>query len=238
MQPTYDKCLVTFTAPTSFAAEQYQGLQLTVERLAHSRNARIIAVTSPGAGDGKTLTSVNLAGTLARASSSRVLLIDADLRRPSVAGRLGIDTYADGLAELVMKDGTTIEQVAQRLDGIALDVISAGTMKPPVQKVLGSPRLKVLLEQARQRYDYVVIDTPPLIPVFDSALLADAVDGLLLVVAANKTPRKLLGEALNQLEPSKVLGIVFNRDERPLFGYYDAHYRQYFTDAPPMAQEA
>jgi Mrp family chromosome partitioning ATPase len=83
-----------------------------------------------------------------------------------------------------------------------------------------------------------VLDTPPLLPVFDSALLAKSVDGVLMVVSANQTPRKLLGEALNMLEPSKVLGIVFNRDERPLFGYYNSYYREYFPDVSQVASEA
>ena len=74
--------------------------------------------------------------------------------------------------------------------------------------------------------------------MFDSALLAKLVDGVLMVVAANQTPRKLLGEALNLLDPEKVLGIVFNRDERPLFGYYDAYYREYFPDANGVPSEA
>ena len=75
----------------------------------------------------------------------------------------------------------------------------------------------------------MIIDTPPLVPVVDSALLARLVDGVLLVVAANRTPRKLLEEALNQLDAAKVLGIVFNSDSKPLYGYYDSGYRRYFS---------
>ena len=104
--------------------------------------------------------------------------------------------------------------------------------------MLRSPRLDAMLREARERYEFVVIDTPPLLPVFDSALLAKASDGVLIVVAANQTPRKLLGEALNMLDPAKVLGIVFNRDARPLFGYYDAYYREYFPDPSQVASEA
>jgi len=76
-----------------------------------------------------------------------------------------------------------------------------------------------------------VLDTPPLLPVYDSALLAKSLDGVLMVVSANRTPRKLLGEALNLLDAGKVLGIVFNKDGRPLFGYYDSYYREYFPAA-------
>jgi len=228
---TLDPHLVALTSPGSFAAEQYQGLRLTIERLRRGRPLQVIAVTSPAAGEGKTLTAINLAGALARGGDgARVLLIDADLRRPAVARQLSIDESARGLTEVVESADATIESVTQKLKPYNLSVIPAGTRNGAVHHILRSPRLDVVLAEARQRYDFVVLDTPPLLPVFDSALLANAVDGVLMVVAANQTPRKLLGEALNLLDPAKVLGIVFNRDAKPMFGYYDAYYKDYFPE--------
>jgi capsular exopolysaccharide synthesis family protein len=235
----FDSHLVSLTSPSSFAAEQYQGLRLTVERLGRARNAQTIAVTSPAAGDGKTVTAINLAAALARGSEARVLLIDADLRRPSVARQLGMaDADGQGLADLISGNTLSIEQVAHRIDPYTLWVVRAGSAQSSVHQLLRSPRLEQLLAHARQRFEYVVVDTPPLLPVFDSTLLARAMDGVLVVVSANRTPRKLLGEALNLLDPAKVLGIVFNRDERPLFGYYDAYYREYFPDTSEAASGA
>ena len=236
--PTIDTHLVSLTAPGSFAAEQYQGLRLTVERLARARDLKVIAISSPAAGDGKTVTAINLAGALARESSDRVLLIDADLRRPAIGRRLGIPDDQAGLAEALSDDRVDVAGVVRRLEAHNLDVIPGGTVRAGVSQLLRSPRLDAFLQEARQRYAYIVLDTPPLLPVFDSALLARSVDGVLMVVSANRTPRKLLGEALNMLDPSKVLGIVFNRDERPLFGYYDAYYRGYFPDAVHAVSEA
>src|SRR3989442_12309511 len=92
MRQHLDPSLVSLKAPASFAAEQYQGLRMTVEQLKRLRDVRMIAVTSPSAGDGKTLTSINLAGVLSRGSDARVLLIDADLPRPQIAARLGLNT--------------------------------------------------------------------------------------------------------------------------------------------------
>ena len=239
MTPSHlDKHLVSLTAPASFAAEQYQGLRLTIERLGRSRAMQVIAVTSPAAGEGKTLTSINLAGALVRGNEARVLLIDADLRRPSVARQLGLTDSPAGLADALTDEGTHLAQVVHTVEPFKLDVVSAGTPKTAIHQLLRSPRLDGLLREARERYDFIVIDTPPLLPVFDSALLAKASDGVLVVVAANQTPRKLLGEALNMLDPAKVLGIVFNRDARPLFGYYDAYYREYFPDASHVASGA
>lgn len=220
--------LVSFTNPASFAAEQYQNLRLKIERLRQTRDLRVIAVTSPGAADGKTVTSINLAGALARGASSRVLLIDADLRRPEVANQLHIKDDGLGFADLVGPSDVALQQAIRPLDAYNVDIIPAGTVAGPIHEVFRSPRLPKFLAEVRDRYDYVILDTPPLVPVVDSALLSRVVDGVLVVVAANKTPRKLLEEALNELDPNKVLGIVFNNDDRPLYGY-DTNYRRYFS---------
>src|SRR5262245_33789840 len=228
---TLDPHLVQLTSPGSFAAEQCQGLRLTIDRLRRGRTLQVIAVTSPAAGEGKTLTAINLAGTLARGSGdARVLLIDADLRRPAVARQLALSSGSRGLTDVVTNPQVTLDTVTDRLEPYNLSVIPAGVLNCAVHHVLRSPRLEQILAAARERYDFIVLDTPPLLPVFDSALLANAVDGVLIVVAANQTPRKLLSESLNVLDPAKVLGIVFNRDGRPLFGYYDAYYRDYFPE--------
>ena len=230
--PTLATKLVSFTNPASFAAEQYQNLRLKIERLRQTRDLRVIAVTSPGASDGKTVTSINLAGALARGAASRVLLIDADLRRPEVANQLHLGTDGVGFADLVSAQGKpgdqSLQQAIRPLDGHNVDVIPAGDIHGPVHEVFRSARLPQLLAEARERYDYVILDTPPLVPVVDSALLARVVDGVLIVVSANKTPRKLLEEALNELDANKVIGIVFNNDDRPLYGY-DTNYRRYFS---------
>jgi len=234
----FDSRLVSFTNPASFAAEQYQGLRLTIERLARARegqgqgrNGQVIAVSSAAAGEGKTVTAINLAGALARGSEARVLLIDADLRRPAIGRTLGmLDPHVNGLAEAVSDERLDFAAVARHLEPFSLWVVPAGDPRAQIHRILRSPRLELLLQRARREFDVIVIDTPPLLPVFDSALLSRIVDGVLVVVAANQTPRKLLGEALNLVEPAKVMGIVFNRDDRPLFGYYDEYYREYFPE--------
>jgi protein-tyrosine kinase len=226
-----DRKLVTLKAPASFAAEQYQGLRMTVERLRALRDVRVIAVTSPAAGDGKTVTAINLAGALGHGSSTRVLLIDADLRRPAVGDRLGIDMDGmRGLVDAVSDSTAQMQDVTRTVNGFNLAVVPAGLVDAPVHEILRSNRLERMIADARQRFDFIVLDTPPLLPVFDAALISRLVDGVIVVVAANRTPRKLVGEALNVLDPQKVLGIVFNGEPRPLFGYYDSSYRRYFKD--------
>ncbi len=234
--PRIDDKLVSLSAPESLAAEQYLGLRLKIERLRQTRDIRVIAVTSPRTGDGKTVTSINIAGALARGTDSRVLLIDADLRNPSVDTSLGIATSdLTGLAEAVTDPRLGIDDIIRRPEHLDFAVVPAGGGTLPPHEVLRSPRLEVLLNEARERFDFVLLDTPPLAPVFDAALLSRAVDGMLIVVAADSTPRKLLDEALNLLDPAKVLGIVFNNDRRPLAGQYDGYYRRSYTGRRPSA---
>lgn len=224
-----DHRLVTLTAPDTFAAERYQGLRIKLEQLRAQKALRVIAITSPGAGDGKTVTSINLAGVLARESDARVLLIDADLRRSSVGEQLGIEAGAAGLADLIAGSRKQLAELVRRPDRCLFDVLPAGSSSRSVQKLFRAERFTQILEEARTRYDYVLLDTPPLVPVFDAAVLARTVDGVIMVVAAGKTPRKLLAAALDLLEPAKVIGLVFNADDTPIFGYYSRAYRPYFN---------
>jgi polysaccharide biosynthesis transport protein len=225
-----DARLVTLTAPDTFAAERYQGLRLKIEQFKQKSGVQVIAVTSPGAGDGKTMTSINLAGVLARDSNLRVLLIDADLRRSSVSAQLGLDADAAGLADLIARSAKPLAAAIKHPEICGFDLLPAGSSAMSVQSLFRSDRFAQLLDEARGLYDYIILDTPPLAPVFDAAVLARAVDGVIVVVAADKTPRRLLGVALDLLDPQKVIGIVFNNDNSPLFGYNASAYRPYFSE--------
>lgn len=226
-----DSRIVTITAPDTFAAERYQGLRLKLDQARQQNGRRVIAITSPGAGDGKTLTSVNLAGVLARESDTRVLLVDADLRRSSVGPLIGIAPGSEGLAELVAGSKRALKDLVQRPDGCGFDVLPAGATPRSVQQLFRSARFAEVLDEARGRYDYVLLDTAPIVPVFDAAVLSRKVDGVIVVVAADRTPRKMLAAALDLLEPASVIGLVFNNESSPLFGYNSSAYRPYFTPA-------
>ena len=227
-RPQLDKRLVTLTAPGSMEAEQYQALRLKLEHLQRERNVRVIGVTSPGARDGKTVTAINLAAALAAGSNARVLLIEADLRRPAVSRYLALGSVArPGLAELAMDSNRLLEDAIERHDQLGFDTMLAGSADAPVHQIFRLPRLQTLLADLRQRYDYVIVDTPPIGPVSDCALLARWMDGLVMIVTAHKTPRKQLENALNLLDGAPVLGIIFNRDDKARAGYR-RDYRGYF----------
>jgi protein-tyrosine kinase len=213
--------LVSFLAPVSLEADQYRTLRQLVERRRTDSTCQVLAVTSAAPGEGKSVTALNLAGALAQSSNSRVLIIDADLHRPAVAQYLGLsDRRAPGLAEAILHEEFGLPQTVRRLESLNVSVLLAGDGKLGPYELLASPRLEKLLRDARSFYDYVIIDTPPVVPLVDCRLLGRLVDGFIVVVAANKTPRKLVAEALNLLDPVKVIGVVFNGDDRPLAAYY------------------
>jgi capsular exopolysaccharide synthesis family protein len=212
--------LVSLVAPASYAADQYLSLRNIVERLRNESGFRVLAITSPTPGDGKTVTALNVAGSLAQAPDARVLLIDADLRRPSVTEYLPIGgTRVRGLVDAIVEPRLALGDVVQRVERLNLHVLPAGFAQCGTYELLTSPRVEALLAEARAQFDYVLVDTPPLLPVPDSRLVGRCADGFLVIVAAEKTPRHMLAEALNLLDPAKVIGLVFNLDDRAASGY-------------------
>jgi len=223
--------LSSLLAPHSFEADQYRVLRTFLAETRISRPLKVVAVTSPAAGDGKTTTAINLAATLAQTPGSRVLLVDTDLRRPFVAANLGLDPAGPGLAEAAIDERLELGEVVQSTP-YNLAVLPAGAPPDNAYQALESARVGQLLDEARGSYDYIVLDTPPVLLVPDCKLMSQWIDGFLLVVAAHRTPRKLLGEALSAMDESKVLGIVFNADDRPLTGYYGKYYGAYYREPP------
>jgi capsular exopolysaccharide synthesis family protein len=219
-----DEHLVSLLVPESFEAEQYRALRHVVEQRSRRRALTAIAVTSAAAGEGKTTTAINLAGALSQDPGARVLLVDADLRLSSVREQLGLAATAPGLVEAVLDPGIALEDLVQRPTAFNLSILPGGRPPEAPYEILKSPRLGDLLEEARRRYDTVVIDTPPLVPVPDCRILAKWVDGFLLVVAAHRTPRLLVDEALALMDPDQVIGIVFNGDDRLFSAYSGYHY--------------
>ena len=220
-----DPHLVSLVEPTGFAAEQYRALRDLIEHLHRTSDLRTVAVSSPGVGEGKTTTALNLAGALAQDPDARVLLIEGDLRRPTITHQLGCPSYqGPGLIDALLRPGTSLGDVTLTLPGLSLEVVPAGGTPEAAYEVLKSDRFRELLAEARRRYDYVVLDTPPLIPLPDCRVIERLVDGILVVVAAHRTPRKLVEEALLMVDKEKLIGLVFNGDDRPVKGYYGRYY--------------
>jgi len=215
--------LVSLLDPRSFEAEQYRMLRHVVETLRKGATLHVMAVTSPTAGDGKTTTAINLAGALAQSADARVLLVDLDIRRPAVARQLRLSGARRSLVDALRDPGLTLEDTVEHLARFNLSVLPASGPAVAPYELLKSPRLEALLDEARRRCEYVVLDTPPFVPVPDGRIIAKYVDGFLIVVKAHQTPRGALAQTLDLVDPAKVTGLVFNGDNARRSGYYDEY---------------
>jgi capsular exopolysaccharide synthesis family protein len=219
--------LVTLVKPTDFEAEPYRMLGRLVVQMHQDAGLHILAISSPSVGDGKTSTAINLAGVLAQEPEARVLLVEADLRRPSILTYLGIrDVSGEGLVGAVLEPEHAFEKGVHSCLPFNLNILPVRHSVPFPYAVLKLPRFRELLQEARQHYDYVVVDAPPLIPFADCRLIEPWMDGFLVVVAAHKTSPKRLAEALYVMDPAKLVGLVFNKDDH-LAKHYDHTYRYY-----------
>jgi len=200
--------LIAGLSPQSLAAEQYRSLRT---RLAHAEGAgplRTILITSPQKGEGKSVTSANLALTMAQELQRRVVIVEADLRKPSL-GHLFNLPPGPGLAEY-LSGAADLNDVMKFLPDHHLTVIPAGTPPANPSELLGSTAMRRMLDQLRTRFDRVILDTPPVLPLADVAVLAPMVDGALLVVRAGYTPKPAIENALRAFDSCRLLGIVRN----------------------------
>lgn len=208
-----DDHLVSLLEPTSPAAEQYRTVRLHIENLRRERDVRLVAVSSPARGDGRTVSAINIAGALAQAPDARVALVEVDVRHPGVARYLGLSN-SRGLSGYLLNHTMSVDSVLERPDGVGFAVVVAGPVSSMPYELLKSPRLRALFTALRERFDFVVVDTPPVLPFPDAGIVRDLVDGFLLVVRANRTPREMVRDSLNVVGSDRVLGVVFNDDER------------------------
>jgi capsular exopolysaccharide synthesis family protein len=216
---TLDSRLVAAFAPQSLAAEQYRSLRTRIKAAESGRSFRAIVVTSPNKGDGKSLTAGNLALTMAQEFQQRVLLIDADLRRPSLHHLFGIGE-TPGLSDVLM-GGATLESALVEIPEHHLTVLPSGVVPVRPAELLGSAGMRRVLDTLRARYDRLILDMPPVAPLADVSIAAGMVDGILMIVRAGVTPKPAIERALAGLEVSKVIGLVLNDagDDRGSYEY-------------------
>ena len=193
----------------------------------NDRRCRIIGITSANAGEGKSTTALNLSYMLAE-SHKKVILIEADMRLPTVSKRLGLNP-TPGLSNiLVGLGGDNLLQPS----GIEerLKIISAGDIPPNPSELLGSDKMKALLDALAQNVDFVVIDLPPINEVADALVVSQYVDGMVMVVRQNYAHRSQLSSAMRQLEHAgaKVLGFVMTASTAQSKGKYKGKYKKYY----------
>ncbi|MDV7102418.1 polysaccharide biosynthesis tyrosine autokinase [Gordonia amicalis] len=203
---------------TSGAAESYRRLRTNLAFSDVDHPPRIVLVTSAGPGEGKTTTALNLAASIAD-GGDRVVIVDGDLRRPEVATRTG-RVSAVGFTNYLRGD-TGMAELVQPSGYLNLDVLTSGELPPNPAELLASDRAAEGIRELADRYDYVIIDSPPVLPVTDAAVTARCVDGVLLVVRAGATKAPDLVDAVDMLRAAKtkILGLVLNR-VRGAYGSY------------------
>jgi capsular exopolysaccharide synthesis family protein len=199
---------ITALEPHSAVAEQYRALRTRISQVEQERYYRAILVTSPSPGDGKSVTSLNLALAMAQEFHRRVLLVDADLRDPSLHRLLGIPARP-GLSD-VLAGSASLDEVMVSLPNCRLTAIPAGSPVDRPSEMLGSAEMRRVLDTLRTQFDRLIVDTPPAAPLADVGVLSPLADGVLLVVRAGRTPRPAIDRAIEDLGPGRIIGLVLN----------------------------
>ncbi len=223
--------IISHSRPKSNLAESYRALRTSILLSALGGPPKVVLVTSSLPREGKTTTSINTAIVLAQ-KGGRVLLVDADLRRPSVGGVMKL-SQAAGLTT-VLAGGDSCESAIQQIPFIPnLSVLPAGPVPPHPSELLGSDKMRELIAQWREQYEHVVIDTPPVLSVTDAVLLSVDMDAVILVVRASQTTKQALRRSRELLARvnARVLGVVVNAFDvhSSESRYYSSYYHDYST---------
>jgi capsular exopolysaccharide synthesis family protein len=211
--------LITKLNPKSPISEQYRTVRTNIQFASVDDEIRSLLVTSSGPAEGKSSTTANLAVVYAQ-QGKRVLLVDADLRKPTMHYTFRLDNLR-GLSNVLVGENT-MEEAVNRTDVDNLDVMSCGPIPPNPSELLASRKMDTFLKEAKLSYDLVIFDTPPVLAVTDAQILADLVDGSILVVRSGQTEIEPAQKAKEALQPAqaKLLGVVLNGREKSASNYY------------------
>jgi capsular exopolysaccharide synthesis family protein len=219
--------LIAVEESNSVVTEQYRILSTKIDELQQKKAQKIFAISSALAGEGKTVTTLNLAVVMARDLGKKTLLLEGDFKAPTISRYLksNLESSLIDLLTSAMDVRSTTISVADTLIPFADDKLAILPVLKGVENsssLLSSQQLKGLLATLKEQYDCILIDTPPVLPLSDMNIFAEVVDGIIMVVRAEKTPRDALLQALDVLSTEKLVGIVLNDAKLSLPGYY--HY--------------
>jgi capsular exopolysaccharide synthesis family protein len=205
---TLHPALVAAIAPHSDVAEQYRSIRAKLTLREETGPLRVIGITSPEKGDGKSVTAANLALAMAQELQRRVVLVDADLRHPSVHSLFAVER-GPGLSD-VLTGQATLDEALVYLPELQLSLLPAGSGADYPTELLGSMAMRRTLDALGGRFDRMLLDLPATLPLADVGTVAPYTDGMLMVVRAGITQRPALDQALAIFEEQKVLGVVLN----------------------------
>ncbi|MGD8189495.1 CpsD/CapB family tyrosine-protein kinase [Brevibacillus ginsengisoli] len=211
--------LICYTHPKNAAAEAFRTLRTNIQFASNGDHYNTLVVTSAAPGEGKTTTISNLAIVLSQ-SGIRLLLLDGDMRKPALHRVFRLDNE-QGLSDLLLHRAE-MDQVIQRIPDIGIDVITSGPIPPNPAELISTPRMRMILEQLQNRYDMVLIDSPPILPVTDTQLFATMVQGVLLVVRSGRVKLANVQKAKMLLEHvgANLIGAVLNDKKVKSKDYY------------------
>lgn len=206
--------------------ESYRNLRTNI--FLSGKDTKVVMFTSCGPNEGKSTVTMNLASSIAD-GGKKVLFIDCDLRKSVLVGRYRVKKGIKGLTHF-LSGQNTLEEVIYSTNVENMDVILAGPVPPNPAELLDSPLFKDTVKEMREKYDYVIIDTPPLGSVIDAAIVATVSDGAVLVIAANQVSYKFAQNVMEQLKKTKIkiIGSVLNKVDLSENGYYGKHYGKYY----------
>ena len=217
-----DGQILDFSTGSTIANEAYRKLRVNLGFIDFDNDHRTIVVTSPASGDGKSTVAGNIALSLAE-TGFRVLLVDADLRRPDIALRFGLSATV-GLSDC-LRGSLSLDEVVQRSVVGGIDVISSGELPPNPTELLSSTRMSRFMDAAKLRYDYVIVDAAPINPVADTVVLSQWADGAVLVFRTSKTTSSEIRTTSEQLDAAnvRVFGAIINGTETSGDKYYQPY---------------
>jgi len=214
-----------------FYYELFKGLRAKVEHRIDMVDLRILAVTSAVAGEGKTLTAINLAANMASTGRKKVLLMDLDLRKSGIARDLGIAPYP-GMGEFLL-GSVPMEKIIRKSAIPGLFVIPGGRPIPSPADMLAGDKFRSFLQELRGQFDLVILDTPPILPVPDALTISEQVDAFILLFRLRQTPHQLFRQAVEELGERKIMGVVLNGEEKKSDKYYSRYYGKYYKSVHP-----
>ncbi|TJX12821.1 CpsD/CapB family tyrosine-protein kinase [Tissierella creatinini] len=226
--------LFTLRNPKSIVSEAFRTLRTNIQFTNIDKSIRTIVITSSGPGEGKTIVVSNLAISIAQ-TEKRVLLVDCDMRKPRIHKVFGINNR-EGLTNILMGEKVLADVEYRGEESIkSLTVVTSGPIPPNPSELLGSRRMKDFLEDMRDHFDMIIIDSPPINLVTDSAILSTIADGTIMVVEVGKTEAEaaINGKELLDKVNANLLGVVLNKiptKERSYYNYGYYHYNEYYGD--------
>jgi capsular exopolysaccharide synthesis family protein len=215
--------LIALHNPKSPITEQYRLIRNNLHFSSVDKEVKSIVVTSPEPSDGKSTTAANLAVVLTQ-KGNRVLLVDTDLRKPTVHFTFNVSNM-DGLTSVLTRD-IELEEALHHTYISNLDILTSGPMPPNPSELLDSKAMEKVMEELKESYDYIVYDTPPILVVTDSQFLANKSDGVVLVISSGKTKKEVAIKAKGILEManSQLLGIIVNGVKQKNGSNYSQYY--------------